>query len=148
MTEPTPLPRPLSVSLQAFAGGAAELAAGILAGGQPRAGAHAASWMRASREALEAARLAAEPVTDADRADLEQHIAHLHGKVATATDALDSTIADRDSLACFLRDLAERLESAPSPTSIRLAGAIRGKLEDVVPDLVLEWRQDADEATG
>jgi hypothetical protein len=132
MTEPGP--RVLAEALRAFAVGAADLAAGILDGGQPRAGAHAASWMRASREALEAARLAAEPLTDDERADLERHIAHLHTKVDTVTQALDSSVEQRDSLASFLLDLAARLDSAPSPTSLRLAGAIRGKLEDMVPD--------------
>jgi hypothetical protein len=122
----------LDESLRVFAKAAAAKAAALLEQGQPRAGAHAANWMRATREALEAARIADEPLTDSERVAVAEQVAALRRQIE-AGDKLGSVlVGQRDEFAAFLASLAGEFESAGTPTAARVASRIRRELADVL----------------
>lgn len=145
MTEPTPLPD-LAVSLHAFACHAAERAAEILAGGQPRAGSHAASWMRATREALEASRIADAPIADGERAVIAAQTAALRRQVCAVEQSRAELERQRDELVELVTALANTLEIGADATGATHAARARRDLAAIFPDAL--DRQEADEARG
>lgn len=125
---------PLTESLLDFARDAAQVAVHMLSSEQPTAGADAASWMRAAREALEARKLADEPLTDGERAAFERLVGAQRENIAASSGALAAVIRQRDDLATFLSQLAATFESAQTDTASRVAAKIRHELAGVFPD--------------
>jgi len=126
--EPEPL---LPEVLLGLARQSAQKAGEVLA--EPCAPAHAASWLRATREALEARRIAEEPLSDGERAATAEHVKALREKNATAEQALGDVVGQRDELAVFLGTMAGEFESAQTDTAGRVAARIRRLLAEVFP---------------
>jgi hypothetical protein len=121
MSDPLPGAE-LASSLHAFACRAAELAGGILAAGQPRAGAHAASWMRATREALEAAQIADAPIANGERAAIAAQITALRRQVCTVEERRAELERQRDDLAELVSTVIATLDADTDAHGHRSAG--------------------------
>lgn len=88
--------------------------------------------MQAAHEALKAAQLASEPVTDAEREATAEQVASLHQRLWVLGRVQAQACTESGHLAQFLRKLAGEFESAGTDTAARVASRIRLTLHDVL----------------
>lgn len=93
----------------------------------------ARTWAQAAREALEARKLADEPLTEGERAATAVVVKTLRHQLAAADERAERAARQRDRLAAFMGMMAEEFESPPgSDQARRQAGRLRRAVEDVM----------------
>lgn len=96
------------------------------------------AWARAAHVALQARKIADEPVEDDERTAYADVIAKLRQRADSAERGVVLLGEANHRLGKLLADLATTFESQPSPVSTRIAGRIRRTLEQVAPDFNAE----------
>lgn len=104
--------------------------------------------MQAARGALEARKLAEEPLSDGERAATAAVIRALREKAEAANTTLGSVVEQRNELATFLGNLAAQFETAQTDTATRVAARIRRELADVLTPGETEAARDRLRARG
>lgn len=132
----------LADKLLAFSQDATDLATTCLGPNWTAGARRALDLMRAAREALEARRIAEEPLSEGERAATAEHVKALRAQVATAREALGDVIEQRDDFAKFLRQLATQFESAETDTAARIAARIRRELAAIPSPSIAEALSD------